>query len=137
MIKIKDRTMVPRGLFNYTVPETNRRFSANTLGLVVSIVTRHMTANGITVPPDLATIIENDYCQRKPEYCHDETNPKRRDDLLTRLAAHVAIPASDALARISGALGIKCAACQKRHEIIRRVEEIGFDEAVKQIRATF
>ena len=140
MMTIKDRSKVPRDDFNYRVPESGRIFRANNIGLLVGSVKKHMLANNYTLPDNLFRVIEEDYCSRYPHYCWDADNPVQPDnynDILTKVAAAVAIPAADVLAVVGKALKVHCSACAKRHGIIQRIQEIGLHEAIRQVKETF
>lgn len=142
MIRIKDRMMVPRGLYDYTVPETGIRFESHGFGALVVNVQKNYSDNSLPVPQNLNEVIEADWCQRRPEYCEDGEAPRPRNTTseewgsLKELLAKVAIGGADALAKISSALGIHCAKCQRRHKIISEMRRLGFSETVKRLKET-
>lgn len=140
MLTIKDRSKVPRELYDYTVPETQTAFKAHGLGLLLHKIREHYTANKIPVPENLLYVVEADWCSRYPYHCEDPSavvQKEREDsDVLTKLIAAAAIPAADALATISKALGITCSRCQKRHRIIKEMQKRGFTETLKLLKET-
>ena len=94
-------------------------------------------AHGIELGENLAFELEQDYCERHKELCEDtEGNPLVHNSIIDAVLAAVAIPAANGLAVLSKALGVHCAKCQLRHEIIKRVKELGFVETVRRIKAT-
>lgn len=129
---------VPRGNYDYFVGKTGQTFYSHVFDLLVVKVREHMAANGVDIPPDLAILIEEDYCHRHPEYCRD--NSARRvegEEALTQVAAALAIPAANALHVVGKALGINCEACNMRHRIIRRIKQLGVSETIRQLKGTF
>lgn len=142
MQRIKDRMMVPRGLYDYTVPETGIRFESHGFGALVVKVRTNYTDNSLPVPQDLNEIIEADWCKRRPELCEDGEARRPRFTTneewgsLKELIAKVAIGGADALSRISSALGINCAKCQRRHRIISEMRRLGFAETVRRLKET-
>lgn len=142
MLRIKDRHIVPRGLYDYTVKETDTRFESHGFGSLVVKVKEHMEANNLPLPEDLGGVIEEDWCKRKEDWCEDTNarRPKSVDKMewnsLSELVASIAISGADALAKISGALGIKCTGCSNRHQIIRHMRKVGFAETLKRLKET-
>jgi hypothetical protein len=143
MLRIKDRMMVPRGLYDYTVPQTGVRFESHGFGALMVKVREHMEANHIAVPDNLGDVIEEDWCKRREDYCQDAEAPRPKGvgkiewESLSGLIAKVAISGADALAAISKALGIDCANCQRRHKIIREMRRLGFSETLRRLKETF
>jgi hypothetical protein len=139
-IHIIDRKRVPRDQYNATDPNQGRIFRANQFGRLVDRMQEYQRANNYRVWTEAE--IEADYCQRYPYNCVDSEKPtrpadrSRADDILTGIAAAVGIPAADALAKLSTKLGVHCKTCAKRHAIIRRVRELGFHEALRQLKET-
>ena len=140
-IHITDRKRVPRDQFNFTDPNNGRIFRANMFGRMVDRVQEYQRANNYRIWTEAE--LEADYCQRYPYNCTDTEDNKRNraersrsDDILTGLAAAVGIPAADALAKLTEKLGVHCKTCAKRHAIIRRVRELGFSEALRQLKET-
>lgn len=142
MLKIRDRTIVPPGLYDYTVPETKTTFQAHGFGLLLVKVREHMEANNIAEPESLSRIIEEDWCKRREDFCEDTENPRPRGtasgewNSLQQLIATATIGGADALAAISKALGIDCKRCQKRHKIIQEMRRLGFAETMKRLKET-
>lgn len=137
MMRITDRNKVPRHGYTFTQVETGRQFSAHTPPGLFHKVREYQVANSLRVWTDLE--IEEDYCRRNPEQCNDGTPrqaPVEHDDMLTRLGAAVGIPAANALSKLAAKLGIKCQSCNRRHQIIRSVRQIGFEEALRQLKET-
>lgn len=140
MIVIRDKHTVPRGNFTYTVPETGHRFSSNNFRILVGMARKHMSANAISIPDNLERIVEVDYCNRNLVFCMDTDNPEAGrpgNELLTKITAAVGIPMANALATVTKALGLHCASCAQRHELVKRVNELGFEETVRQVKETF
>lgn len=140
-IHITDRKRVPRDQFNFTDPTNGRVFRANMFGRLVARVQEYQRANSYRVWTEAE--LEADYCERYPYNCTDSEAPPRQkaehsktEDLLTSIAAAVGIPASEALAKLTTKLGVHCATCAKRRAIIRRVRELGFSEALRQLKET-
>lgn len=142
MQRIKDRMMVPRGLYDYTVPETGIRFESHGFGALVVKVQENYSDNSLPVPQNLYELVEADWCKRRPEYCEDGDAPRPRNTTvqewgtLKELISKVAIGGADALAKISSALGIHCAKCQRRHKIITEMRRLGFAETVRRLKET-
>lgn len=137
MIHITDRNRVPRGGYDFTVPESSRVFSAHVFGRLILKVREYQVANSYRVWT--AQEIEEDYCRRHPDQCDDGISkpiPQEHDDLLTRVAAAVGIPAATALSKLSAKLGINCASCNKRNQIVQKVGQLGFAEALRQLKET-
>lgn len=143
MLRIKDRTIVPRGLYDYTVKETDARFESHGFGALVVKVRQHLEANNLALPEDLSSVIEEDWCKRRKDWCIDTDAPRPRNvseqewGSLKSLIAKVAISGADALAKISSALGIHCSACNARHKIIREMRKLGFAETLRRLKDTF
>jgi hypothetical protein len=143
MLRIKDRMMVPQGLYDYTVKETGERFESHGLGMLMVKVKEHMEANNLPIPKNLGLVIEEDWCSRRQDYCQDEDAPRPRNTSkdewgsLSALISKVAIGGADALAKISSALGIHCVGCQRRHRIIKEMKRLGFTETLKRLKETF
>jgi hypothetical protein len=136
--QILDRRGVPRGNYDYTVVKTGHRLEAHVFGRLVVMVKNHMAANGVEVPKDLEAIIEDDFCTRRPEYCRDTDAPRvNGEDAFTQVVAALAIPAADALATVSKLFGINCKACNQRHQVIRRLKQVGVAETLRQLKGTF
>lgn len=137
MMRITDRNKGVKGGYSYTVPESHRAFSMPTISRLVRKVREYQVANSFPVSTEQQ--IEEDYCKRYPQHCTDGTaqpiNPEH-DDLLTKIAAAVGIPAADALSKLSAKIGIKCKICSRRNAIIQRIKEIGFSEALRQLKET-
>lgn len=136
-MRITDKSKGVRGGYSYTVQESQRSFSAPSLSRLVLKVREYQVANSFAVSTEQQ--IEEDFCNRRPELCNDGTAKpyvEPHDDLLTKIAAAVGIPAADALSKLTAKIGIKCKVCSKRHAIIRQIKEIGFDEALRQLRET-
>lgn len=143
-IRIRDRHKVPNGGYTYVAPETATEFHSHSIGNLIFKVREHYVANSLPVPPELGRIVEDDWCRRRPELCVDSDDPSSpyhpsnpSGDLITNLAAALAIPAADLLAKASGLLGINCGGCKTRHKIIRNLKKLGYQEALKQLKATF
>jgi len=136
--RIRDKSMVPRGNFTYTVKETGAQFSSHVFPTLVIKVRQHMLANNVAVPLNLAVLIEQDYCERMPEYCKDmDAAHIDGETVLTGVVAALAIPAADALHAIGSALGINCQACNTRHRIIRQLKKLGLAETLRRLKGTF
>jgi hypothetical protein len=72
---LKDKTTVPPGGYQYRVPETGLLLQGNTLASVARDAQKHLAANGINkTSHELATLIEDQICQRHPEACY--SHPK-------------------------------------------------------------
>lgn len=140
MQKIRDRSKVPRELYDYTVPETQVSFKAHSFGLLVRKVADHYAANQITPPEKLSSVVETHWCSRYPYHCEDPDafvpKDKPSSDMLAQVIAAAAIPAADALAAISKAFGINCSGCKKRHSIIREMKKRGVAETVRLLKET-
>lgn len=141
MLKIKDRSKVPKELYDYTVPETQASFEAHGLGLLLVKVRKHYAANNLPVPQNLSEVVESDWCSRRPHHCGDpdtvvEKAEQEHGESFNSLVASLAIPAADALAKISSALGIECSKCKTRHRIIREMKKRGFTETVRLLKET-
>lgn len=141
MLTIRDRSKVPNGLYTYTVAETQAEFAAHSFGLLVVKVRKHLSANNLPIPENLSDVVEQDWCSRRPEHCQDPDEAvvlrkKEDSDLFTQVIAAAAIPAADALATISKALGIHCSGCQKRHRIVREMRKRGLAETVRLLKET-
>lgn len=137
MTHITDRNRVPKGGYTFAVPESRRSFSAHVFGRLVLKVREYQVANNYHV--STAEEIEADYCNRHPDQCDDGISkpiPQEHDDLLTRVAAAVGIPAATALSKLTAKLGANCASCNKRNQIIQKVRQIGFTEALRQLKET-
>lgn len=135
--QILDRRGVPRGNYDYTVAQTGHRLEGHVFGRLVVNVKAHMEANGVPVPADLASIIEEDFCTRRPEYCRDTDKPRiNGEDAFTQVVAAMAIPAADALHKIASVFGINCSACNQRHRVIKRIREVGVMETLRQLKET-
>lgn len=141
MLRIKDRSKVPRELYDYTVPETKASFKAHGIGLLLVSVRKHYAANNLPVPENLSVVVEEDWCSRYPYHCADpevviEKPEKEHGDAFNNFIASLAIPAADALAKVSAALGIDCARCKTRHRIIKEMKKRGFAQTVKMLKET-
>jgi hypothetical protein len=143
MLKIKDRMMVPKGMYDYTVEQTGVRFESHGFGSLVVKVREHLAANDLPLPLNLGDVIEEDWCKRREEWCLDDSIPRPKGvgkeewSSLSELIAKVAIGGADALATISKALGIRCSGCSARHKIIREMRRLGFSETLKRLKQTF
>lgn len=144
MLTIRDRSKVPKELYDYTAPETKIYSKAHAFGLLLVKVREGYTANKLPVPENLARVVEQDWCERHPYHCEDPDDLQRAviedqhetTDMFTRIIAAAAIPAADALAVVSKALGIDCATCQRRHRIIKQMRKLGFAETLRRIKET-
>lgn len=137
MIRITDKNRVPKNGYTYTVPETGRSFSAHVFSRLAIKVREYQAANGYHI--STVEELESDYCNRHPEQCNDgisKHTPDEHDDFFTRMAAAVGIPAADALSKLSAKLGVDCQTCNRRHQIIRKVRQLGFAEALRQLKET-
>lgn len=135
--QILDRRGVPRGNYDYLVVQTGHRFESHVFGQLVVNVQKHMDANGVPIPKDLALVVEEDFCTRRPEYCRDTEQPRvNGEDAFTQVVAALAIPAADALHKIASVFGINCSACNQRHRVIRRIREVGVAETLRQLKGT-
>lgn len=137
MLRITDRNKIPKGGYDYTVKESGRYFAGTSLSRLILKVREYQVANSFSV--STAEEIERDFCQRRPQLCDDGTAKPiyvEHDDMLTKLAAAVGIPAATALSKLSAKIGIKCRVCSQRNAIIQRVREIGFNEALRQLKET-
>lgn len=141
-MRISDRAKVPNGWYNYTQQPAGSLtkpvlLTAHTVGLLVLRVRELRLANRIELGANLAHEVEQDFCERRKELCEDgDGHPLVHNSILDAVLAAVAIPAANGLAVLSKALGVQCAKCQLRHEIIKRVKELGFVETVRRIKAT-
>lgn len=136
--QILDRRGVPRGNYDYLVTQTGHRIEAHVFGQLVVRVKQHMMANGVPIQKDLETVIEEDFCTRRPEYCRDTDAPRvNGEDAFTQVVAALAIPAADALHSLAKAFGINCKACNQRHQVIRRIKQVGVAETLRKLRGTF
>jgi hypothetical protein len=142
MLTIKDRSRVPKELYDYTVPETQVTYVAHGIGVLLAKVRNCYIANQIPVPENLAQIVEQDWCNRRPWHCGDpdvivvKTESKDETTSLNNLVAAVAGTGADALAAISTALGIHCSKCQKRHKIIKEMKKRGFMATLRMLKET-
>lgn len=141
VLKIKDRSKVPKELYDYTVPETQATFTAHSIGLLLVKIEKHYRANNLASPETLSQIVEADWCSRREWHCEDteRVRPEKHKpegDALNSLLASVAIPAADALATVSKALGIDCSKCQTRHRIIKEMKKRGFTETLRLLKET-
>lgn len=144
VLTIKDRSKVPRELYDYTAPETQIYSKAHSIGLLIHKVREGYVANQLPIPENLARVVEQDWCDRNPHHCEDPDDlqraiiedKKESTDMFTRIVAAAAIPAADALAVVSKALGIDCATCQRRHKIIKEMRKLGFVETLRRIKDT-
>lgn len=135
--RITDRSVVPRGNYDYSVKETAQTFVSHVFPTLVVKVRQHMAANSVSVPANLADLIEDDFCKRKPEYCRDTEHVRiNGEDAFTQVVAALAIPAADALHSIASALGINCSTCNKRRLIIKRIRQLGVAETLRQLKGT-
>jgi ribosomal protein S3AE len=138
MLRITDRNRVPKDQYNFTVPESGRTFAAHVPSRLFFKVREYQAANNYRVWTEQE--IEEDYCKRHLEQCNDGVSKhipvSEHDDFLTRVASAVGIPAADALSKLSAKLGVKCQSCNRRHQIIRKMREIGFSEALRQLKET-
>lgn len=136
--RLLNRRDVPRGNYDYLVKETGHAFASHVFMQLVVQVRDHMAANAITPPNDLALIIEDDFCTRKPEYCRDTDAVRiNGEDALTQVVAALAIPAADALHAVAGVLGIDCATCNRRRLIIKEIKKVGVAETLRRLKGTF
>lgn len=136
-LHITDRAKIPKNGYDFTVPETGRYFGGTSFSRLVQKVREYQVANNLPVWTEQQ--IEEDFCKRRSVLCDDGTAKPiymEHDDLLTKLAAAVGIPAATALSKLTAKIGIKCHVCSKRNAIIRRVREIGFNEALRQLKET-
>ncbi len=137
-IHITDRSLIPRDEFNFTDQNKGRVFRAKMFGRLVLRVQEYQRANNYRVWTEAE--LEADYCKRYAHNCYDDSIPRQRSaeksDVLTRVAAAVGIPAADVLAKLSKSLGVHCKTCDKRHGIIRRMRELGFEETMRQLKQT-
>lgn len=141
MLKIRDRSKVPRELYDYTVPETQTHFEARSFGMCVAKVREGYIANKLPVPDKLPDLVESDWCSRYPHHCFDserEIPAKQAEEAgsLEGFIASLAIPAADALSVIGKALGIDCTKCQRRHKIIKEMKKRGFGATLKLLKET-
>lgn len=135
--QIADRSVVPRGNYDFTVKETGQTFSSHVFHPLVTKVVQHMASNGVPVPKNISDLMEEDFCERKPEYCRDTEHVRiNGEDGLTQVVAALAIPAAEALHKIGAVLGINCTACNQRRRIIKRIRELGVSETLRQLKGT-
>lgn len=74
MLRIKERSRVPAGGFQYTQKETGAVFIAHTIGRIVKDVQDHRKANSLPLPAttqELTAEIENSMCLERPWICED------------------------------------------------------------------
>jgi hypothetical protein len=143
MLTITNKSIVPHGPsgFQATVPQTKRTFAHRDINQLYAMIHSYCKANGLPIP-DMQTI-DSWVCAEQPHACSDgvlnqpQAQPELHMDLLTRVAAATAIPLANVLSKASQALGVNCANCSKRHAVIKKINEIGFTQAVKQIMETF
>lgn len=146
-MRISDPSKVPNGWYTYTQePEGGLTrpvpLQAHTVGLLYSQVRELRLANGIPLEYDFPRPIEEDFCKRRPELCSEHTGeqPVRHiafKSVLATIVATLAIPAADALTVIGKALGVHCAQCQIRNQVIHKIEELGVVETLRRVMATF
>lgn len=63
MLRFKNQQKLPNQP-DYTVRETGVTLKAGVFDDLCFMVTRHMSANGVQIPPNLPAIIEDDLCRR-------------------------------------------------------------------------
>lgn len=146
-MRISDPSKVPNGWYTYTQEPAGSlkrpvSLQAHTVGLLYSQVRELRVANGIALEHDFPRPIEEDFCKRRPELCSENTGeqPIRHAafrSVLTTVIAALAIPAADALTVIGKALGVHCASCQMRNQVIHKIEELGVVETIRRVMATF
>jgi len=143
MLRIKDRMMVPRDLYDYTVKETGVRFESHGFGNLLVKVREHMEANHLVVPLNISELVEEDWCSRREAWCEDANAPRPKSvskeewGSLSALVAKVAGSGADALKAISSALGVNCSGCNARHKIIKEMRKLGFAETMRRLKETF
>lgn len=136
--RILNKRDVPRGNYDFYVAETSTRLDSHVFAQLVQKVEQHMDANGVPIPPNLESYIEENFCSRRPEYCREDAEPHQSgEDMLTNIAASLAVPVADALAGLSKLFGINCKSCNHRHRIIRQIRRTGLTETLRQLKGTF
>lgn len=78
MLRLVDPDTIPPGAFTWTVKETGLRFDGATLTAICEKVKAHMRANGLTPPPNLPALIEDEACQRIPPHWCAEDDPAKQ-----------------------------------------------------------
>lgn len=65
----------------YVVPETGQEFSGSSISELMINLAAHYKAAGYPQPPDLARLVEEQICDRIPDYCGGEPRASRAEDI--------------------------------------------------------